>query len=185
MTTRGAPTTYVALLRGINVGGHRRFPMDVLRRIVGSLGHGDVVTYIQSGNVVLDSPGADGRAIADALEVAILDELGFGVDVVVRSAGEMSAVAAANPFVARGADPRALHVAFARDAIPGSDGSVDTRFAPEEFSVAPGVIYLHTPGGLGTTRLTDAVLRRSAGSVVTTRNWNTVMKLTELADRRR
>ena len=185
MATRGgSPTTYVALLRGINVGGHRRFPMDVLRRIVGSLGHRDIVTYIQSGNVVFDSPGADGRAIADALEVAILDELGFGVDVVVRSAGEMAAVAAANPFLAQGADSRALHVAFARDPIPKGDGSIDGRFAPEGFSVAPGVIYLHTPGGLGTTRLTDAFLRRVAGSVVTTRNWNTVMKLTELAHRR-
>ncbi|HEX7472709.1 MAG TPA: DUF1697 domain-containing protein [Candidatus Limnocylindrales bacterium] len=178
-------TTYVALLRGINVGGHRRLPMDVLRGLVESLGHGDVVTYIQSGNVVFDSPGADGRALADVLELRILDEVGFAVDVVVRSAGEIAAIAAANPFLARAPDPKALHVAFARDPIKGSDDSIDARFAPDEFCVAPGVIYLHTPAGFGTTRLTDAFLKRVAGSIVTTRNWNTVNKLAELADRGR
>lgn len=158
--------------------------MDVLRGLVESLGHADVVTYIQSGNVVFDSPGVDGRAIADALEVGILDELGFGVDVVVRSGSEMAAVAGTNPFLARSADREALYVAFARDPIVGSHGSIDARFGPDEFSVAPGVVYLHTPAGFGTTKLTDAFLRRVTGTVVTTRNWNTVTKLAELADGR-
>src|SRR5712691_11788436 len=94
-------TSYVALLRGINVGGRRPVPMDALRGVVESLGHGDVDTYIQSGNVVFDSPSQDARALADELEAALLAEFGFGVEVVVRSAAEMAAIANENPFLAR------------------------------------------------------------------------------------
>jgi uncharacterized protein (DUF1697 family) len=175
--------TYVALLRGINVGGHRRVPMGTLRGVFEGLGHGDVVTYIQSGNVVFDGAEGDARSLADAIEARILDTFGFGVDVVVRSADELVAIVAGNPFIAHAPVPKTLHVAFARDPITGDSG-IDRRFAPDGFSLAPSVIFLHTPAGFGTTKLTDAFLRRVAGSRVTTRNWNTVTKLAELAGER-
>jgi uncharacterized protein (DUF1697 family) len=175
-------TTYVALLRGINVGGHRPVAMPALRGIFEGLGYTKVATYIQSGNVVFDAPGGAARAIADEVESAILGELGFGVDVVVRSAAEMAAVVAGNPFVPRVTDTKALHVAFARDPIKGAP-AVDRDIAPGEASIGSGVIYLHAPGGFGRSKLTDAFLKRLAGSPVTTRNWNTVTKLAELSAR--
>lgn len=177
-------TTYVALLRGINVGGHRRVGMGPLRGLFESIGHGDVVTYIQSGNVVFDSPVSDPRGLADEIELRILEEFGFGVDVVVRAADQMAAIVSGNPFLAGAPDRKGLHVAFARDPIEPVDSSIDRRHAPDEFSVASSVVYLHTPVGFGTSRLTDAFLKRIAGSLVTTRNWNTVTKLADLSDRR-
>lgn len=173
-------TRYVALLRGINVGGHRRIPMADLRRVVESVGHADVVTYIQSGNVVFDSAKRDARAVANELEVALLDAFGFGVEVVVRSAAEMADIVAGNPFVARRAHTKDLYVAFARDPIEG-DPSIDRSFAPDEYSVARYVVYMHTPAGYGNTKLSASVLKKVAGSSVTARNWNTTTKLAELA----
>lgn len=173
-------TTYVALLRGINVGGHRQVPMEALRRVVESVGHADVATYIASGNVVFDTPERDTRAVADELEIALLEAFGFGVEVVVRTAGEMAAIAAENPFVARRAHTKDLYVAFARGPIPG-EPRVDRTYAPDEFCLAARVVYLHMPAGYGNSKLNASVLQRVAGSSVTTRNWNTVTKLAELA----
>jgi uncharacterized protein (DUF1697 family) len=177
-------TTYVALLRGVNVGGHRRVPMGVLRGLVASIGHGDVITFIASGNVVFDSPQRATRALAHEIELGLLEEFGFEVDVTVRSAAEMAAVVAGNPFLDAGAAPKALYVAFAHDPIVDKDRSIDRSYLPDEYSLDRFVVYLHRPNGFGrTTRLTDAFLARLARSPVTTRNWNTVTKLAELAER--
>jgi uncharacterized protein (DUF1697 family) len=173
-------TRYVALLRGINVGGHRPVPMDALRRVVEGIGHADVVTYIQSGNIVFSSAKRDARKLADELEVALLEAFGFGVEVVVRSADEMADIVAANPFVARRAHTKDLYVAFARDPI-GGEPHVDRSYEPDEFCVAPFVVYMHTPAGFGKTKLSASVLQRVAGSSVTARNWNTVTKLADMA----
>jgi uncharacterized protein (DUF1697 family) len=158
--------------------------MGVLRGLVASIGHGDVITFIASGNVVFDSPKRATRALAHEIELGLLEEFGFEVDVTVRSAAEMAAVVARNPFLETGAAPKALYVAFAHDPIVGTDRAVDRSYLPDEYSIDRFVIYLHRPDGFGrTTRLTDVFLARLAGSPVTTRNWNTVTKLAELADR--
>ena len=100
----------------------------------------------------------------------------------------MAEIVAANPFVARRAHTKDLYVAFARDPIRGEPG-VDRTYEPDEFCVAPHVVYMHTPAGYGRTKLNASVLQRVAGSSVTARNWNTVTKLADLAagaaDRRR
>jgi uncharacterized protein (DUF1697 family) len=174
--------SYVALLRGINVGGHRRVPMANLRTMFETIGHAEVATYIASGNVVFDSPKRT-RALADELEIAILGEFGFEVDVVVRSATEMASIVAQNPFLKAAAIPKErLYVAFPTRPIAGAKLSIDRSFAPDAFSIGRFAIYLHRPAGFSQpTKLTDAYLSRVAGSPVTTRNWNTVMKLAELA----
>jgi uncharacterized protein (DUF1697 family) len=129
---------------------------------------------------VLSSAKRDARKLADELEVALLDEFGFGVEVVVHSAHEMADIVTANPFVARRAHTKDLYVAFARDSIRG-EPRVDRTYEPDEFCVAPHVVYMHTPAGYGRTKLNASVLERVAGSSVTVRNWNTVTKLAELA----
>jgi uncharacterized protein (DUF1697 family) len=178
--------SYVALLRGINVGGHRRVPMANLRKVFETIGHAEVATYIASGNVVFDSPKRATRALADELEIAILEEFGFEVDVVVRSAAEMASVVAQNPFRKAAAIPKErLYVAFPTRPIAGANLSIDHSFAPDEFGVGRFAIYLHRPAGFSQpTKLTDAYLSKVAGSPVTTRNWNTVTKLAGLASAR-
>jgi uncharacterized protein (DUF1697 family) len=160
-------------------------PMATLRTVFETVGHADIVTYIASGNVVFDSPKRATRALAHELEIAILEEFGFEVDVVVRSAAEMASVVVKNPFRKAAAIPKELiYVAFPSRPIRGGDLSIDRSFSPDEFSVGRFAIYLHRPAGFSQpTKLTDAFLARVAGSPVTTRNWNTVTKLAELADR--
>jgi uncharacterized protein (DUF1697 family) len=159
--------------------------MATLRAVVESLGHADVATYIASGNVVFDSPKSAARALADELEIAILAEFGFEVDVVLRSAAEMATVVAENPFRSAATLPKELlYVAFPARPIAAADPSIDRSFSPDEFSIGRFGIYLHRPAGFSQpTKLTDAFLSKVAGSPVTTRNWNTVIKLAELADR--
>ena len=91
-------TRFVALLRGINVGGHRKVPMARLREVLGEAGFADVATYLQSGNAVVTAPDTDPQAVASHIEQAIAAAFGFDVDVLVRSGAELDAVIAANPF---------------------------------------------------------------------------------------
>src|SRR5579862_2902066 len=111
--------THVALLRGINVGGHNKVPMAELRELVAGLGHDDVATYIQSGNVVFSAAGKDSPALASALEKAIAARFGFTIRVVVLSRAELAKVAADNPYTAE-TNPRLVHVVFLT-AKPGTD----------------------------------------------------------------
>lgn len=172
MTTR-----YVALLRGINVGGRTRVAMDDLRRLFADLGYGDVTTYIQSGNVLFD---ADGPAapVAAAIEEGIASELGLSVTVVLRSAAELDAVVDANPFAGRVPDPSKLHVTFLA-AEPAGTVEVPPGVA-DELAVAGREVYLHCPGGYGRTKLDNGFFERGLGVPATTRTWTTVRKLRDL-----
>ena len=179
-------TTWIALLRGINVSGRHSVPMAELRAMHERLGHGDVRTYIQSGNVVFEAD-AEAAPLAAGLEAAIAETFGFGVSVVLRTAEELRAAAAANPYPAAGADPKRVATAFL-DGAPPEDRA--ERFdadvhAPDVCVLARREVHLHCPRGFGRTRLTTADLERRLGVAATTRNWRTVGKLIELSDRRR
>src|SRR3954471_9510927 len=102
---------YVALLRGVNVGG-RKVPMADLKRLFVDLGHEDVTTYIQSGNVVFRPASTKRAAVVDELEKAIADQFAVPARVLLRTDTELDKVLSANPFLAQGADPAALHVTF-------------------------------------------------------------------------
>lgn len=174
MTTR-----YVALLRGINVGGRTKVAMDDLRRVFGELGHGNVTTYIQSGNVLFDAAGSASRITA-GIEERIAADLGQSVTVILRSTAELARVAAANPFVGRVPDEAKLHVTFLarRPTAPveAPAGVVD------ELVVAGREVYLHCPGGYGRTKLDNAFFERRLNVPATTRTWRTVLKLLDLSD---
>ncbi|MEV6654483.1 DUF1697 domain-containing protein [Streptomyces sp. NPDC051219] len=179
-------TTYVALLRGINVGGHKKVPMAELRTLLAELGHGDVRTYLQSGNAVFSSPSDDPDALAAGLEKSIEGHFGFGASCLVRSGEYLRAVADACPFPAATLEGKQLHATFlSAPAGPERFASLDRAvFLPEEFRLGDRVIYLHTPGGLGRSKLAEALARPALlkGIDATTRNWNTVVKLTEMSD---
>ena len=179
MTTR-----YAALLRGINVGGHKKVPMAELRELLTELGHGDVATYLQSGNAVFSSTSQDEQALATALERAIQQRFGFGVDCLVRSGPYLRAVVDDCPFPAAELEGKQLHVTyFSQPVGPERLASIDAAaFLPEEFRLGDRALYLYAPNGLGRSKLAEALGRPSLfkGIVATSRNWNTVVKLAEL-----
>ena len=173
MTTR-----YVALLRGINVGGRTKVAMDDLRRLFGELGHGNVTTYIQSGNVLFDA-GGPAAGIAAGVEERIAADLGLSVTVILRSATELEQVVAGNPFGGRVADESKLHVTFlARRPTAAVEAPAGVA---DELVVAGREVYLHCPDGYGRTKLDNAFFERRLGVPATTRNWRTVCKLRALS----
>lgn len=172
-------TTYVALLRGINVGG-RTLKMDVLRAAAEDCGFGAVQTYIQSGNVLFTSrKGA--RAVGTALHDAILAASGIDSRVVVRTAAQMAKIVTANPYPERISDPTKVSVCFLYDdAAPTPEAVEPDVYAPDEVTVVGHEAYLHTPNGMGRSKLLEPVLKR-LGVLGTVRNWRTTVKLAELA----
>jgi uncharacterized protein (DUF1697 family) len=174
----------VALLRGVNVGGSHKLPMTTLRAALEDAGCTDVVTYIQSGNVVLTPPTPAPKDVQEWLTRTVSDVAGFEVPVVARTAADMRRVVERNPYPdASGAQ---LHVVFFASR-PNSDvlKTVDlTAFSPEECELLGSELYLHLPNGMGRAKLPAAlekVGRAAKGEPGTTRNWNTVLKLLDLA----
>ncbi|WP_329041500.1 DUF1697 domain-containing protein [Streptomyces sp. NBC_00178] len=177
-------TMYAALLRGVNVSGHRRVPMAELRTVLGELGHEDVATYLQSGNAVFRSAAGDEKALAVGIERAIEERFGFPVDCLVRPGAYLADVADGCPFPAGELEPRQLHVTYFDRAVD------DARFAPldaeafhpEEFRLGDRALYLYAPEGLGRSKLAVALGRPALnrGLVATSRNWNTVVRLVEM-----
>lgn len=167
----------VGLLRAVNVGG-RKLAMADLRRITEAAGGRDVETYLQSGNVVF----AGGAGVSQALERAIADEFGLDVAVLVRSAKALAGVVAAKPFGAEGAAVSVtfLSAAPARALVSAIDPAA---YGADEFVVHGKEIYIHTPDGYGRSKLVNAFWERKLKVAATTRNWNTVLALTEMASR--
>ena len=173
---------YVALLRGINLGGKNRLAMADLARILAAEGCRDVATYIQSGNAAF---AADPNAVADLpgrLAARIAADTGLRVPVVLRSADQMTAVVAGNPFHAAGAAEDALHVMFLADRPdPARAATLDPdRSPPDAFALVGSEVYLHYPAGLARSKLTNAYFDAKLATVSTIRNWRTVLKLAAL-----
>jgi uncharacterized protein (DUF1697 family) len=167
---------YVALLRGINVGGGNAVAMADLRSVFESLGHSDVGTYIQSGNVTFRT---DRPVRPETIEAALVERFGFDVAVVLREASDLARIVRANPFGT--VDPKHLHVGFlaANPTAQVAKGLDPAACAPEEFVLRGCEIYLHLPDGMGRARL-PTYLDRRLKIPTTIRNWNTVVKLAEL-----
>jgi uncharacterized protein (DUF1697 family) len=176
--------TYVAMLRSINVGGRNRIPMADLRALVSSLGFGDVVTYIQSGNVVLTGSGT-ATAVARAIEDRITADLGLSVPVLARSKQQLRRIMADSPYRQSDVEPKTIHVTFLADrpdpARVGALEGMAGTFGSDTFEVIGSEVHLHCPGGYGETTLNNAYLERRLGVVATTRNWRTVATLGEMA----
>ncbi len=176
-------TTYVAMLRGINVSGRNKLAMDDLRALVVDAGGREVRTYIQSGNAVFASRSSPSGLVKN-LEARLLEALGARVPVLVRTKEDLDAVIETNPFVRRQEDVGALHVTF-MGALPAPAAvrSLETqRTDVDEYQVIGREVYLFCPNGYGNTKLTNTLFEKKLESAATTRNWKTVLKLAELAD---
>ena len=178
-------TSYVAFLRAVNVGGNNKVPMAKLRDALTDAGLEEVATVLQSGNVVFRSRKSS-EAVAKAVEATIAEAFGLQIGVVIRSAAELAAVAANNPFLQAepDRDPTTLHVAFL-SARPTADASAELdpdRSPPDGFSVRGREVYLSYPDGSGRSRLTLDYLEKTLSVRGTARNWRTVQRLATLLE---
>ena len=177
-------TTWVALLRGINVGGANKVAMKDLRASVSSLGYADVVTYIQSGNVVFDTgDDATESAVNEAIRSLLVETHGLEVPVVVRTATEFEGAADRHPDADGGIDPKLLHVAFL-DRTPAAAAVADLdpqEWDPDRWSLVGRELYLTYPDGSARSKMTIDRFERPWGVTATARNLNSVRKIVELA----
>ncbi|BBB00761.1 hypothetical protein RVR_7890 [Actinacidiphila reveromycinica] len=182
-TADPSATRYVALLRGINVGGHARVPMETLRGLLTDMGGTAVRTHLQSGNAVFTHGEEEPEHLAAELEQRIRDELGLTVTCLVRTATDLRRVADANPFAMEGVNGSRFLVVFLsgpppRDKLATLDPAV---YAPDEFRAGEREIYAHFPDSIRNSKLAARFSDRWLGLTATARNWNTVVKLVELS----
>lgn len=170
---------YVVLLRAVNVGGRNKVPMADFRELLGRLGHGEVSTYIQSGNALFTSDRDDIGAMEAEIEDAIRSEMGVETSAFIRSADDLAVVIDGNPF----GDVPGCHVSFL-SSDPGDDrrASLDpASVAPDLFHFGDRALYLVYPNGVQGSKLTNTLIERRLGVKATARNWNTVNRLLALA----
>ena len=167
-----------ALLRGVNIGPHKRIAMPALREIVESLGHTDVETYLQSGNVVFTRRGR--AEPGPPLEAAIEKATGHHVPVVTRTGDDLARVVEANPYAVT--DPTKVVVGFLADAIELADLELGdlSGYLPDELTVLGREVYVSVPNGQGRSKLMEALVKRRLRTTLTVRNWRTVTALAEM-----
>ena len=178
-------TTWVALLRGINLGSRKRISMADLRALFETLGLVAIRTYVVSGNVVFESQRRARAVLAGDIERAIESTLGHDVTVVLRTGPELARIVAANPFP--NADIATLYVTFLGDTPPRDRvGALEeVSIGGDEFAVRGTEVYLHVPNGYGRSKLNNETLERRLGVAGTTRNWRTTTTLAEMATEHR
>lgn len=172
---------FIALYRGINVGGRHAVKMEALRAIHERLGHVGVQTYIQSGNVVFSAKGA-AAGLSRAAETEFAERFGFPARITVVSAKQWTEFVDANPFARFAAeDPKTVHAGFC-DGRPNATALKDllTRTGGREtFEIGNGILYVHAPDGFGMSKFA-AGMERASGVSMTVRNWRTVEAVQEL-----
>jgi uncharacterized protein (DUF1697 family) len=175
-------TAFVALLRGINVGGKNILPMSEFRELLRTLGCEDLATYIQSGNAVFRHHKSTAE-LSLLISEAVESRFGFQVPVMVLTASEFCAVAAANPFAADASEPKFLHVWFlAERAVNANTQRIDEIACESEmYLLTDSAFYLYAPDGVGRSRLASNV-ERCLAVPATARNWRTVGKMGTLLD---
>ena len=174
--------TWVALLRGINVGRNKRLAMADLRRILESLGFENVRTHLQSGNAIFSTERTGAAKLERQIADALREDAGLDVRVLCRTAAELDAVVQANPFAGKG-DPKELHAVFV-SATPATKRLAEVgpeQFAPNEFVAGDRVIYMRLPKGVMGGPLPD--WDRALALDATMRSWGTVSRLHDLASR--
>ena len=177
-------STYVALLRGINVGKAKRIAMADLRALLEGLGYTDVATLLNSGNVVFKAGKGSPKKLATDISAAIATRLGIEVPVIVESARGLALIAEENPFANTADDPSRLLVAFVTDAnvLAAMSAIRPHVVAPEQFHLGTHAAYLHCASGILESKAAEALLGK-AGKAATTRNWATVQKLQALVEK--
>ena len=176
--------TYISLIRGINVGGHKSVKMDTLRKAVEAIGFEQVRTYVQSGNLVFQAPKQSAASLSKKIEAVILKQFGHEASVITKTPEELKAAIEKNPFLKNKAiTAERLYLTF----LSGRPEAVNVKRLD---AVSSGddkdrwhddVIYFHLPNGSGNSKLATAPLEKWCSLRATTRNWRTVNSLLEMA----
>ncbi len=174
--------TWIALFRGINVGGTHTLPMKQLKSLLEKNDCCDVQTYIQSGNVVFRSALSDARRVERRLADVVAKSHGFEPRVLALTRRDLERAAAGNPFPQANEDPKSVHLFFLATSPKESDtaGLDAIRKGAERFELKDRVFYLHTPDGFGKSKLAERA-ERLLGVAATARNWRTVTTLVQMA----
>jgi uncharacterized protein (DUF1697 family) len=176
----------ICMLRGVNVGAHNRLKMEDLRAMCAWMKLRHAQTYVQSGNVVFRTDERDVAKLTRNIEDAIEKKFGFRCDVICRTTAEMKRVVARNPFAKRvGIEPGKLHVTFF-GTDPGEPGRAKVRGIqadPEELFMERRECYIHFPNGAGRSKLAWSEIPKMLEVTGTARNWNSVMKMLEMAEK--
>ena len=177
-----AMTCWVALLRGINVGGHHILPMQALRSLLEDLGSRQVATYIQSGNAVFCHDESDADELSKIISDAIDRQFGFRPQVLLLTQAQLTRAVVANPYAGTGHEPKTMHLSFLAEKAntPDLDGLEALRSDTEAFTLADDVFYLYAPDGIGRSKLA-AKVEKLLGVPITARNWRTVNKVLDMA----
>ena len=176
----------VSMLRGVNLVRHNRIKMDALRALYESLGLRDVETYVVSGNVVFRTKARNLTALAKRIEDAIEGSFGFRPRVIFRTPAELRDVVARNPFRSRrGIEPSKLLVTFleSHPAAEALEQVLKIKADPEELHIDGREVYIYFPNGLARPKLSWVTVEKKLKTAGTGRNWNSVTKLLEIAER--
>jgi len=175
---------YISILRGINVSGHNLIKMDDLRKSYKSLGFDNIMTYVQSGNIVFTTDETEPGTLAQTIHERIGKDFGFDVPVLVLPVEKLERIIGANPFLRdQKIDKACLHVTFLAEK-PGKYDltAIDSkRRKDEEIFIADDAVYLYCPDGYGSTKLSNNFLESKLNVAATTRNWKTVNEILRLA----
>jgi len=177
--------TYISILRGINVSGHKLIKMDSLKKMFEELSFKNIRTYIQSGNVIFESKKVDTKSLETKIEKQILKTFGFEVPVKLKEKKDWKTVFENNPFLKnRNEDISKLHVTFlsSKPEQTNIDKLLETKFNNDEFVVSENIVYLFCPDGYGNTKLSNTFFENKLKLSATTRNWKTIIELNKLAD---
>lgn len=176
------PYKYLALLRGVNVGGKNKLPMKDLAEMFLASGCTDVKTFIQSGNVVFNAPAKVAKQISKTVPEQIEKRFGHRPPFVIRTAEQLAEGAANNPFLRGGGDETLAYLMFLADTPDAArvKGLDPARSSPDAYVVSGADIYLHLPVGIADTKLTNAYFDSKLATVSTCRNWRTVKALLEM-----
>ncbi|WP_108124121.1 DUF1697 domain-containing protein [Saccharospirillum mangrovi] len=175
--------TWIALFRGINVGGHNSLPMKTLKELLAGLGAENIQTYIQSGNAVFTHASRDSVKLAEQISLAVHETQAFKPEVMLLTEAALNAAIDANPYPQAEADPKSLHLFFL--AEPARQAKLDEiqelAKDSEAFTLTESVFYLYAPEGIGRSKLAERV-ERKLGVSATARNWRSVRKIQELTE---
>jgi uncharacterized protein (DUF1697 family) len=176
----------ISMLRAVNVGGHNKIKMDALRALYESLKLRDPQTYVQSGNIVFRTGERDLILLTKRIQSGIATDFGFTPDVILRTSSELRDVIARNPFAKRrGIEPRKLLVTFlAGDPGPEArENILKLKTDPEELRIDGRELYIYFPNGMARPKFSWAAIEKTLKIPGTGRNWNSVIKLLEMAER--
>jgi len=173
---------YIALLRGINVGGNTMIKMEELRKTFEALGFENVKTYINSGNVAFDAAKSNEASLVSKIEKTIESDFGRPIQVMIRQQKEFEMILESNPFEGEFQSHKEMHVLFLKDEMPREkqDQLLSAAAEPERFAVKGRQIYCHLPAGVADSLLGKGYIEKKLKVAVTARNWRTVKMLADL-----